>query len=244
MSKPGSVWVDGEELHFIDGAGVEWYYEGDLKEAAPAEAQAGSMWVEEANDQVCFVSETGDIRCLPRDVSESVSNAKSGSIWINDSHIKYIDPVGDKVQAGIDDHSDQEHSDSGHDNHSDNSGHNNHSDSGHDDHSNSHSNSSHYNSGHDNHSDNSGHDNHSNSHNDTGHGDAYYHHNTGHDDHSDNSGHDDHWNSSGHNDHHDSGHDNHSDNSGHNNHSDNSGHDDHEDGTSSHDDHTDKPIQA
>lgn len=103
-ASPGSVWVEGGDLHFIDGSGTEYAYTGESI-SSPSSATTGSIWLDTDDGQVHYIDENGDERAAPRSVGSSVADAQNGSIWIENGLITYIDS-GNKVTS----HSDQSHS--------------------------------------------------------------------------------------------------------------------------------------
>ena len=144
MAIPGSIWIDGEYLHFLDASNNDYQYLGNYYTSAPA-AIAGSIWID-VNGYLNYLSVTHVWRQLPFSVDASgVGNANSvGSIWIESSRIKGItasnvkanyiltsahsDHTDNISHSDHSDYSDSPHDDEAHTDHTD-SGVNHHTDS-------------------------------------------------------------------------------------------------------------------
>jgi hypothetical protein len=106
---PGSVWIDGASIRFIDANGIEYYYIGTS--VGVVSAVNGSVWQE--NDLLCYVDAGSEKRYLTG-INEGAVSALAGCIWIEASRIKTVSGGGNKFSY----HSDS-HTDGGHNDHSD-----------------------------------------------------------------------------------------------------------------------------
>lgn len=166
----GSLWVEGDYLHYVDEGGDEWRFEGTLV-ASGSPGTPGSFWIE-GNDPH-YVDEDGDERRMPGSTSGMHSDAAAagGSMWLEGDNIHWIRESGTAENLGhSDSHGDSSHTDS----HSDTSHSDSHSDGAHND---SHSDGAHVDSHvdiHLDHFDGPGHnDAHNDTHSDTAHSDSH-----------------------------------------------------------------------
>lgn len=84
--QPGSIWVEGSELHHIDEDGNEWKLTGE--DQGSITGQKGSIWIE--NDKFYYVDEDNHKRECPKDNLSSTSGI-SGSAWIEGNYIHFLD---------------------------------------------------------------------------------------------------------------------------------------------------------
>lgn len=125
MNDPGSIWVDGSELHFVDGDGDEWKYNGEEAidfSLAPnmvktAVLTPGSIWIE--GEDLYYVGDDDTIRKTPTNLKETSVSGIKGSVWIESNKITYVDEDRNVRVAGIED--DNSRDDPAHDDHTDNS---------------------------------------------------------------------------------------------------------------------------
>jgi hypothetical protein len=86
---PGSLWVEGANLHYVDSAGVEWgTVPAGSQGAAPNNAVKGSLWIEgeDANTALlCYVSDEGTplIRYVPTAWVTHRDTLRQGSLWVS-----------------------------------------------------------------------------------------------------------------------------------------------------------------
>jgi hypothetical protein len=80
--QPGSPWISGTDFHFIDDAGVEFYYTGTLQGAAPANALIGSAWIDGNN--LFYIDQSRNIRYIsPTTINSLGISAIAGSFFVN-----------------------------------------------------------------------------------------------------------------------------------------------------------------
>jgi hypothetical protein len=113
----GSVWVEGQYLHFCPTTTTEYRYLGTYV-ANRSTALAGSMWVE--GQFIRYIDSNKDERYLPLGAASTpagVSSAINGSVWIENNRLNSIQGL-DKVKREY--HGDTSHADDpGYDDHSD-----------------------------------------------------------------------------------------------------------------------------
>ncbi len=63
MPRQGSLWVEGNYLHFIDSSEDEWRFLGELV-GTPSGARAGSIWLE-ASGYWHYIDSNGEERRMP-----------------------------------------------------------------------------------------------------------------------------------------------------------------------------------
>lgn len=121
----GEIWVEGEELHFIDGDGVEWKYTGDsvISDRFDGEGKEGQIWID--GDKIHYIDENDTDRILPSEVSDEVSDTSidpglPGTVWIEDSKITYIGRNDDFDGIVASAYQEKEYTDQEHDNRFDN----------------------------------------------------------------------------------------------------------------------------
>ena len=138
------MWVEGDELHYLDSGATEYAGIGALV-GTPGGAVVGSIWVEGSDFH--YIDESGEERTLQiEEIGNADGSALSGSIWIEttgDEAFRWVDEDGTPKENAW--HSDTSHSDTSHsDSHSD-SAHTNHSDKSHSNvaHGDSHSDTAH-----------------------------------------------------------------------------------------------------
>lgn len=77
---PGSVWVEGSELHYIASNGQEWAGTG-VAGGAPGGAIPGSLWVEGEN--LAYIDQNGIGRTLQLEDLGPHSGQGVGSVWVD-----------------------------------------------------------------------------------------------------------------------------------------------------------------
>ncbi len=134
---PGSIWVEGNYLHYISATGVEWKYYGLLVANRPG-AVAGSLWVDAT--QARFITETGNNErylALNAGIPYTYASALPGSFWVEGDYLHFIIAAGvEKLgHYNVAEHTHNYGDHSDHDNsHSDEG----YSDAAHSDHTNDH----------------------------------------------------------------------------------------------------------
>lgn len=128
---PGSIWVEGTTLRWVDQSGVEWSHAGVSVGASVG--AVGSVWVE--NVEVHYVTESNTERYVPGQTLHNDAAAVAGSLWMEDQ-LRWVRQAGaveyDATHA--DSHNDTAHGDTGHtDTHTDNAHTDSHSDVAHTD---------------------------------------------------------------------------------------------------------------
>ena len=129
----GSIWVEGNNLHFVDQYNREWQCPGRLAKAVSG-AKAGSIWVDPTNAWLYFVNEAGTEIYWPYPYGDALVpiNSQAGSLWVaQDNQLHWLagpwtnDPVNYRlnvrshydqatVNTHTDTHSDTPHTDSVH----------------------------------------------------------------------------------------------------------------------------------
>lgn len=100
---PGSIWVDGAQLHFVDKNGAQWYFTGTDTGASVGSAVQGSFWV--SGDFLYYISGApATCRRLPATVVAYRAGATAGSPWVDTgasaiSSLHYIDASGYEQSA-------------------------------------------------------------------------------------------------------------------------------------------------
>jgi hypothetical protein len=182
---PGSLWVEGDHLHYVDDDRNEHRYVGTLVHTDAA-APSGFIWQEGATGDLHYVDEAGgDERSFtPVGGAHVDAPARAGSLWVDsDDRLHIVGTSGVEYDLHADTHGDAAHGDSSAhtDSHTDTAhadvahGDTAHSDAGHSD--------SHFDTAHTDVTHNDQHtDAHDDTHNDAAHADG---HTDGHADHTD-----------------------------------------------------------
>ena len=84
---PGSIWVEGTGLHYIDNTGDEWYYTGTYI-ASSTGAIPGTIWVQSSSNSLRYVDGVGDVREIA-DAASVISGGVAGSLWIEGGKIHF-----------------------------------------------------------------------------------------------------------------------------------------------------------
>jgi len=79
---PGSLWVEGSELHFINASGVEYAETGASVGTPSPTATAGSIWLE--GDFIHYIDASNVERTASK-TSMGASPGTEGSMWIESS---------------------------------------------------------------------------------------------------------------------------------------------------------------
>ena len=82
---PGSIWVDGTDLHYISETGTERKATGS--NSGSVAGLAGSIWIE--GTQLAYIDNTQTKRILPYTALSTVAGL-NGSIWVGGEWIHYI----------------------------------------------------------------------------------------------------------------------------------------------------------
>lgn len=130
--RPGSIWVEGSDLHYVDSAGNERSFTGD-NIGAPAGALSGSLWLDTSDNRVHYIAGGGAERVLPAVTAGLHTDAAAiqGSVWVEGDFLHAIltaTGVEGRKHADVA-HSDTAHSDTAHND----TAHTDHSDTAHDD---------------------------------------------------------------------------------------------------------------
>jgi hypothetical protein len=141
----GSIWVEGNDLHYVDQFGREWYCPGYGVKAVTG-AKPGSIWIEPSNHYLYYVNEWGTGIYYPYPWGDAFSpiNVRTGSLWVDtrDNQLHWITDHDGSVKHNVRAHYDiaaqnahtDTHADGIHtDFHSDVPGGSSHSDVNHDD---------------------------------------------------------------------------------------------------------------
>ena len=115
---PGSTWISGTNLHFVDENGIEKYYTGTL--AGAVSGNPGSVWIE--NDSLCYVDAASNKRTIGGQYDVNGVSAVIGSIWIEGGLLRTVVASGGTSKFrhhGDTTHNDIIHIDTGHNDHGD-----------------------------------------------------------------------------------------------------------------------------
>lgn len=107
----GSVWVEGDYLHFCPTTTTEYRYLGTFV-ANRSTAVSGSIWIDGAN--LRYIDADKDERVLPLGSASSpagVSSAINGSVWIENNRICAIEGTTKQKREYHTDTSFENHSD-------------------------------------------------------------------------------------------------------------------------------------
>jgi len=105
----GSLWVEGNELHYVDQFAREWYVPGTLMKNQVA--KPGSIWIDPTNHYLMFMNEAGNqvYTAAPcGDVSTPNMAAKNGSLWISNvnNQLTWITELNANAQHVVRAHND------------------------------------------------------------------------------------------------------------------------------------------
>lgn len=105
----GSIWVEGNNLHFIDQFNREWQNPGSVIKAVSG-AKAGSIWIDPTDHLLYFVNEAGNGIYRPYGYGDAVAPlaSKPGSLWIGaDNQIHWITTLDATQNHNVRAHYDQ-----------------------------------------------------------------------------------------------------------------------------------------
>jgi hypothetical protein len=112
--QPGSIWVEGVQLHYIASDGAEWYVQGDYWGSAAG--RPGSLWVSTSDAYLYYSGADGLKYRVPLVWPHSDGNAQKG-VWVEGHFLSWA-VNGGKFQAafshndgGASGHVDSPHSD-------------------------------------------------------------------------------------------------------------------------------------
>ena len=100
MPKLPSIWVDAATLHFVDQAGEEYFYTGDIV-STPVGATPGSLWID--GNYLHYIDATGVDRQVPNIHISSPAGALAGSLWAIISKLHWIAQAGAEEREGHND---------------------------------------------------------------------------------------------------------------------------------------------
>ena len=90
---PGSLWISGCTLHYIDQNSNHQSMEGQLDQQIQSQVP-GSIWAEQdgVGWYLCYICEEQHKHKLPLSQSEDTINQEQvpGSIWIDGSYINFV----------------------------------------------------------------------------------------------------------------------------------------------------------
>src|SRR5262245_25856378 len=90
---PGSLWVEGTFLHFIDQYSREWRYPGNYN-GSPSGARPGSIWTYQG--YLFFIGQDG-LKYYVNAFGDQISpkSSRPGSLWVEtqDNQLHYITEV-------------------------------------------------------------------------------------------------------------------------------------------------------
>lgn len=106
MATSGYIWVEGTELHYIDGDGDERAEEGSLEAGS---GTAGYIWIE--GDRIHYIDASGNERYLPFE-AVGTDPSVAGYIWVEGDWIHYsAEGDADEKMWHTDSHTDIAHTD-------------------------------------------------------------------------------------------------------------------------------------
>ena len=94
---PGSIWVEGDTLRYIDGSGVEWQSPAYYLWPCGAGAKPGSIWIED--DSIRYVNEAGTVEWgiwENPNVAKPYTGGISGSLWVESNLIHWLNPSNER----------------------------------------------------------------------------------------------------------------------------------------------------
>lgn len=97
MAVAGSLWTEGDALHWIDASTVEQSEEGTLV-GSPG-GTVGSIWIE--GDYFHYIDTSGEERRIQGDLIGTPGGAVVGSIWVEGDNLRYIDSSGEERQIAV-----------------------------------------------------------------------------------------------------------------------------------------------
>jgi len=128
--RPGSIWIEGFNLHYIDQFNREWMLAGVIVHSSASGVVPGSIWIDPNNSFLYYISEDGTSLCRPPLIGDAAvpGTATPGSIWIGtDNLLHWLTPhIGTQrlnvrahndvaqIAEHTDTHTDTPHSDSPH----------------------------------------------------------------------------------------------------------------------------------
>lgn len=82
--KPGSLWVEGEELHYVAANGAEWYIKGEYWGGGIG--KPGALWI--GNDAyIYYLSAAGQRFRIPLQNMHSDAAAQKACIWVEGNYL-------------------------------------------------------------------------------------------------------------------------------------------------------------
>jgi hypothetical protein len=112
--QPGSIWVEGVQLHYVASDGAEWYVQGDYWGSTAG--QPGSVWVSSSDAYLYYSGADGLKYRVPLVYPHNDANAQKG-LWVEGHFLSWA-VNGGKFQAafshndgGASGHVDSPHSD-------------------------------------------------------------------------------------------------------------------------------------
>jgi hypothetical protein len=97
MSSNGSLWVEGDSIHYISESGDEYKQVGDVVDSSSS-GEPGSLWVEDA--RIHYVDESQTERRASRRINTSgVSTPSDGaSVWIEGDGLRFVGEDSNKSE--------------------------------------------------------------------------------------------------------------------------------------------------
>lgn len=165
----GSLWVEGDNFHYVDAGASEWYFAGLLVGTPAPTAEAGSIWVDSSDGMLHYIDASNVERKVWSNSSPHTDAAAAvGSLWVEGDYMHIIAGSGVERTCHYDvshsdgsphtdtdygDHSDVAHDDTAHSDYT--VPHTDHTDGGHADVPYSHGDTSHVDTPHTDHSNDS-----------------------------------------------------------------------------------------
>jgi len=97
MSSDGSLWVEGDSIHYISESGDEYRQVGEQVDSSSL-GEPGSLWVE--NNRIHYIDESQTERRVSRRINTSgVSDSSSGApIWIEGDGLRFVGEDSNKSE--------------------------------------------------------------------------------------------------------------------------------------------------
>lgn len=104
----GSLWVEGNYLHWVSSTKVEWRFLGRVV-STPAGAIVGSIWTEGTGtgSNLSYIDSSGVERAIDSSFAPHTDGAAvAGSVWVDTDYVHWSPGSGIEYQAHVDTHTD------------------------------------------------------------------------------------------------------------------------------------------
>ena len=93
MARAGSIWVEGDDLHYIDAFDAEQVIEGTSVGGTGGTGRPGSLWVE--SGQIHWINADDDEEFRTNEGVKTAGSRRAGSIWITTFSLLSVAENGD-----------------------------------------------------------------------------------------------------------------------------------------------------